>query len=44
MQQHHTIQSVIVRDHVELLRSEARQARLAAWARRHGTRANRRSR
>jgi hypothetical protein len=44
MQQHHTIQSVIVRDHVELLRREAQQARLAAWARRNGTRANRRSR
>jgi hypothetical protein len=44
MLQHYTIQSVIVRDHVELLRREARQARLAAWARRHGSRSSRRSR
>jgi hypothetical protein len=44
MQQHHTIQTVIAHDHVELLRREARQARLAAWARRQGTRSNRRSR
>jgi hypothetical protein len=43
MQQHYTIQSVIARDHVELLRREARQARLAARVRRHG-RTSRRSR
>jgi hypothetical protein len=43
MQQHHTIQYVIARDHVELLRREARQARLAAQVRRHG-RTSRRSR
>ncbi|HEX3201218.1 MAG TPA: hypothetical protein VIJ32_02590 [Actinomycetes bacterium] len=29
MQQHHTIHDVIARDHVDLLRREARQARLA---------------
>jgi hypothetical protein len=34
MQQHHTIQYVIVRDHIEDLRREARQARLAAKVRR----------
>ena len=34
MQQHHTIHDVIARDHVEILRREARQARLAAKARR----------
>jgi hypothetical protein len=44
MQQYPTIQYVIARDHVELLRREARQARLAARARRHGTRSGRRSR
>ena len=30
MQQHHTIHDVIARDHVDILRREARQARLAA--------------
>ena len=29
MQQHHTIHDVIARDHVDILRREARQARLA---------------
>ena len=42
MQQHHTIHDVIARDHVDILRSEARQARLAKARRR--TRSNRRSR
>ena len=44
MMQHHTIYDVIARDHVDLLRREARQARLAARSRRHGTRPSRRSR
>ena len=44
MQQHHTIHDVIARDRVALLRREARQARLAAEARRHSTRSTRRSR
>jgi hypothetical protein len=44
MQQHHTIHDVIARDHVAVLRREARQARLAAKARRHSARLNRRSR
>jgi hypothetical protein len=43
MQQHHTIHDVIARDHVDVLRREARQARLAK-ARRHLIRTNRRSR
>jgi hypothetical protein len=43
MQQHHTIHDVIARDHVDILRREARQARLAAKARRSG-RSSRRSR
>ena len=43
MQQHHTIHDVIARDHVDILRREARQARLAAKARRGG-RSTRRSR
>jgi hypothetical protein len=34
MQQHHTIHDVIARDHVALLRREARQARLAKARRR----------
>jgi hypothetical protein len=29
MQQHHTIHDIIARDHVDLLRREARRARLA---------------
>ena len=44
MQQHHTIHDVIARDHVDILRREARQARLAAKARWHSLRATRRSR
>ena len=44
MQQHHTIHDVIARDHVAALRREARQARLAAKARRHSIRLSRRSR
>jgi hypothetical protein len=34
MQQHHTIHDVIARDHVDLLRREARRARLAKVRRR----------
>jgi hypothetical protein len=44
MQQHHTIHDVIARDHVEILRREARQARLAAKARRRTVRSPRWSR
>ena len=44
MQQHYVIQSLIARDHVDVLRREARQARLAAKARRHSVRPSRRSR
>ena len=44
MQQHHTIHDVIARDHVDILRREARQARLAAKARRQSVRPTRRSR
>ncbi|HEX3213828.1 MAG TPA: hypothetical protein VL330_08975 [Actinomycetes bacterium] len=44
MQQHHTIHDVIARDHVAILRREARQAQLAAKARRHSIRLSRRSR
>ena len=43
MQQHHTIHDVIARDHVDILRREARQARLATKARRRA-RLSRRSR
>ena len=43
MQQHHTIHDVIARDHVDILRREARQARLAK-ARRRTARSPRRSR
>ena len=43
MMQHHTIYDVIARDHVDILRREARQARLAR-TRRHLIRSNRRSR
>jgi hypothetical protein len=43
MLQHHAIQYVIARDHVEILRREARQARLAR-ARRERARTGRRSR
>jgi hypothetical protein len=43
MQQHYTIHDVIARDHVELLRRDARQARLAAKARRSLVRSTRRS-
>jgi hypothetical protein len=44
MQQHHTIHDIIARDHVDILRREARQARLATKARRRGARPSRRSR
>jgi hypothetical protein len=44
MQQHHSIHDVIARDHVDILRREARQARLAAKARRRSIRPSRRSR
>jgi hypothetical protein len=44
MQQHPSIHDVIARDHVDILRREARQARLAAKARRRGLRLSRRSR
>jgi hypothetical protein len=43
MQQHPGIHDVIARDHVDILRREARQARLAK-ARRRTVRSNRRSR
>ena len=43
MQQHHTIHDIIARDHVDVLRREARQARLAR-VRRSRVRSNRRSR
>jgi hypothetical protein len=42
MMQHHAIQYVIARDHVDILRREARQARLAKARRRQ--RSTRRSR
>ena len=41
MQQHHTIHDVIARDHVDSLRRDARQARLAAMARRRLVRTTR---
>ena len=44
MQQHHLIHDTIARDHVDLLRREARRARLAARLRRSGTRPSRRGR
>ena len=44
MQQHPSIHDVIARDHVDILRREARQARLAAKVRRRSIRSNRRSR
>jgi hypothetical protein len=43
MLQHQAFQFVIARDHVDILRRDARQARLAK-ARRHSTRSLRRSR
>ena len=43
MQQHYSIHDVIARDHVDSLRREARQARLAK-VRRQRTRSPRRSR
>jgi hypothetical protein len=43
MLQHQSFQSVIARDHVDILRRDARQARLAK-ARRQHTRPGRRSR
>jgi hypothetical protein len=44
MQQHHLIHDAIARDHVEVLRRDARQARLAGKARRRNARPSRRSR
>ena len=44
MQQHHTIHDIIAHDHVDILRREARQARLATKARRRSARPSRRSR
>jgi hypothetical protein len=44
MQQHHLIHDAIARDHVAILRRDARQARLAAKVRRSGLRSTRRSR
>ena len=41
MQQHHSIHDVIARDHVEVLRREGRQARLAAKLRRSSRRSRR---
>jgi hypothetical protein len=43
MQQHHLFHDAIARDHVEVLRRDARQARLAA-KRRRSARSSRRSR
>jgi hypothetical protein len=43
MQQHHLIHDAIARDHVDVLRRDARQARLAK-ARRKSARSSRRSR
>jgi hypothetical protein len=43
MQQHHLIHDAIARDHIDVLRRDARQARLAAKRRRSG-RPSRRSR
>ena len=44
MQQHHTIHDVIARDHVDILRREARQARLAEGPPPHRPDSSRRSR
>jgi hypothetical protein len=44
MQQHHSIHDVIARDHVDILRRDARQARLAAKLRRSSRRIRRSSR
>jgi hypothetical protein len=44
MQQHHTIRDVIAHDHIDVLRRDARQARLAGKARRKSARSSRRSR
>jgi hypothetical protein len=44
MQQHHTFHDTIARDHVDVLRREARQARLTAKLRRSAARRVRRSR
>jgi hypothetical protein len=43
MQQHHIFHDAIARDHVDVLRRDARQARLAAKARK-SARSSRRSR
>jgi hypothetical protein len=44
MQQHHLIHDAIARDHVDVLRRDARQAKLAGKGRRKGGRLSRRSR
>jgi hypothetical protein len=44
MQQHYIIHDAIARDHVDVLRRDARQARLAGKARRKSARSTRRSR
>jgi hypothetical protein len=44
MQQHHSIHDVIARDHVDLLRRDARLARMAVRRRRTTFRPSRRSR
>jgi hypothetical protein len=44
MQQHHIIHDAIARDHVDALRRDARQVRLAGKARRKSARSSRRSR
>jgi hypothetical protein len=44
MLQHQAFQFVIARDHVDILRRDARQARLAKARRRQHTRSGRRSR
>jgi hypothetical protein len=41
MQQHHLFHDAIARDHVEVLRRDARQARLAAKRRRRPSRRSR---
>jgi hypothetical protein len=44
MQQHHIIHDAIARDHVDILRRDAQQARLAGKARRRNALRSRRSR
>ena len=43
MQQHPTIYDATARDHIDVLRRDARQARLAGKARRKSARSSRRS-